>query len=189
LVIDRYFAAERDAITTIKNELRAVEQELEEKREEQGGEEGLLSEVVEGEGDKQKITAKVLKARIKTLVDDPDYADERKALEEYSRLLDKQAASKLSLKGAEDDLESKIAAKYPNLTENEIKTQVVDDKWLTTVGEAVNGELDHVSHTLTGRIRQLSERYGTTLSQLSELVVTLSIRVDKHLTTMGEKWN
>ena len=51
--------------------------------------------------------------------------------------------------------------------EDEIKTLVVDDKWLATLAAAVQGELDRVSQTLTGRIRQLAERYATPLPQLT----------------------
>ena len=50
-----------------------------------------------------------------------------------------------------------IDAKYPKLTEDEIKTLVVDEKWLATIAAAVQGELDRVSQTLTGRIRQLAD--------------------------------
>ena len=137
-------------------------------REEQGGEEGLLAEVIEGEGDKQKITAKAVKARLKEIGKDPDYADERQALEEYAALLDQQADAKARLKAAQEDLDAKLDAKYPKLTEDEIKTLVVDDKWLATLAAAVQGELDRVSQTLTGRIRQLAERYATPLPQLTE---------------------
>jgi hypothetical protein len=37
---------------------------------------------------------------------------------------------------------------------------VVDDQWLATLAAAVQGELDRVSQTLIGRIRQLAERYA-----------------------------
>jgi type I restriction enzyme M protein len=160
LLIARYFAAERDAIAALEAELAGFEQQLDEKREEQSGEEGLLAEVIEGEGEKQKITAKAVKARLKEIGRDPDYAEERQALEDYSNLLDQQAATKARLKTAQDDLEAKLDAKYPTLTEDEIKTLVVDDKWLATIAAAVQGELDRVSQTLTGRIRQLAERYA-----------------------------
>lgn len=56
ILIARYIAAERDAVTALEAELACIEQQLDEKREEQGGEEGLLAEVIEGEGEKQKIT-------------------------------------------------------------------------------------------------------------------------------------
>ena len=42
---------------------------------------------------------------------------------------------------------------------------MVDDKWLARLEVAVQGELDRVSQTLTGRIRQLAERYVTPLPQ------------------------
>jgi len=185
ILINRYFLAERETIDAIEGELPAIEQQLDEQKEEQSGEDGLLAEVIEGEGDKQKITAKALKARLKEIGKDPEFADERKALENYSALLDKQANTKSRLKKAQEDMDAKLAAKYPKLTEDEIKTLVVDDKWLATIAAAVQGELDHVSQTLTGRIRQLAERYASPLPQLTGEVATLAARVDAHLQKMG----
>jgi len=227
LLIARYFAAERDAIAALEAELAGIEQQLDEKREEQSGEEGLLAEVIEGEGEKQKITAKAVKARLQEIGRDSDYAEERQALEDYSALLDQQAdamalktvslemdcttstiAEKLRLgmvateallqelyreklieKVSEHD--DKLLEKYlggQELTEDEIKTLVVDDKWLATIAAAVQGELDRVSQTLTSRIRQLAERYATPLPQLTDEVATLAARVDGHLKKMGAVW-
>ena len=78
---------------------------------------------------------------------------------------------------------------YPKLTEAEIQTLVVDDKWMTRLSAAVSGELDRVSQTLTGRIRELAERYATPLPNLIEEVKTLTARVDEHLKRMGASWN
>ena len=129
-----------------------------------------------------------MKARLKEIGKDPDYADERQALEDYAALLDQQADAKARLKAAQEDLEAKLDAKYPRLSEDEIKTLVVDDKWLATLAAAVQGELDRVSQTLTGRIRQLAERYATPLPRLIEEVAVLSARVDEHLKKMGAVW-
>ena len=188
ILIARYFVTERDAIEMLEVKLAEIEQQLQEMMEENSGEEGLLAEVIEGEGDKQKITAKVVKARLKEIGKDPDYADERKALQDYAMLLDKQTDVKGKLKAAQDDLEAKLDAKYPKLTEEEIKTLTVDDKWLTTLADAVQGELDRVSQTLTGRIRQLAERYATPLPTLTKRLSTFSARVDEHLKRMGAVW-
>ena len=189
ILIARYFTVERDAIEALEAKLTDVEQQLQEMMEENSGEEGLLAEVIEGEGDKQKITAKAVKARLKEIGKDPDYADERKALQDYAALLDKQTDIKGKLKAAQDDLEAKLDAKYPKLTEDEIKQLVVDDKWLATLADAVQGELDRVSQTLTSRIRQLAERYATPLPTLTKELATLSARVDEHLKKMGAVWN
>jgi type I restriction enzyme M protein len=189
ILIARYFAAERDAIAGLEADLADIDQQLDEKREEQGGEEGLLAEVIEGEGDKQKITAKGVKARLKEIDKDPDYADERTALEEYNKLLDEKDVIKERLKTAEEDLEAKLDAKYPKLSEDEIKTLVVDDKWLAKLAAGVRGELDRISQNLTSRIRQLAERYQTPLPKLVERVDDLTAKVETHLRQMGAVWN
>ena len=74
------------------------------------------------------------------------------------------------------------------LTEDEIKTLVVDDEWLAALHAYVQGELDRVSQTLTGRIRQLAERYATPLPQLTEDVEALAALVNEHLKKMGAVW-
>ena len=158
-------------------------------REEHSGDEGLLADVIEGEGDKQKITAKAIKARLKEIGRDADYADERKALDDYSALLDQQADARARLKTAQEDLEDKLDAKYPKLSEDDIKTLVVEDKWLATITASLQGELGRVSQTLTGRVRELAERYATPLPRLVDEVAALSARVDGHLKKMGAVWN
>nr|HMQ22609.1 hypothetical protein [Planctomycetota bacterium] len=74
------------------------------------------------------------------------------------------------------------------LSEAEIKTLAVNDKWMARLSAAVQGELDRVSQTLTARIRELADRYATPLPKLSEEVETLSARVDEHLKKMGASW-
>ena len=78
---------------------------------------------------------------------------------------------------------------YPRLSEAEIQTLVLDDKWMTQISVAVQGELDRVSQTLTGRIRELAERYATTLPKLTDELAELAARVDEHLKKMGAVWN
>jgi type I restriction enzyme M protein len=186
LLVDRFFAAEREAIERLDSELAGIEQQLDELREEQGGEEGLLVEVIEGEGDRQKITARAIKARLKEIGRDPDYAEERAALRGYAKLLDQQAVCKARRKAAAEELDRMIHDLYPKLTEAEIKSLVVDDKWLAFLNAAVQGELDRVSQTLTGRIRVLAERYATSLPQLTAEIDTLAARVEGHLRKMGK---
>jgi len=189
LLIARYFMTEQAAINAIEDELGALEQQLDELKEEHGGEGGLLEEVAEGDGDKRKITAKAVKARSKEIGRDPDYAEERKALDDYAVLLDKQADTKSRLKAAQVALETKVAAKYGKLDEAEIKTLVVDAKWLAQLEDDVQSELDRVSQVLSGRIRQLAERYAVPLPQLAKDVKILAARVDEHLKKMGARWN
>jgi type I restriction enzyme M protein len=189
ILVAAYFVVERDEIAEFDNKLATIEQNLEEMREENSGEEGLLNEVIEGEGEKQKIVAKAVKARLKEIGKDPLYEDEREVLMAYADLLDRQTAIKAKRKAAQEALEKKIDAKYFDLTEAEIKTLVVDKKWMTRLEAAVQGELDRVSQTLTGRIRQLAERYAVPLPKLENEVAVLAARVAAHLKRMGAVWD
>ncbi|MFN0241568.1 MAG: type I restriction-modification system subunit M [Planctomycetota bacterium] len=182
LVIARYFAKEQAAIEAMEVRIAALQQQMEELAEEHGGEGGLLEDA---KNEKDKLTKASVAARLKEVKTDRDAADERKLLQEYLRLSEQEADTSAKLKTAQDGLMEKVAAKYGQLSEDEIKTLVVDDKWLATIAADVQGELDRVSQTLTDRIRQLAERYATPLPQLACEVAKLAARVDKHLVTMG----
>ena len=186
ILVARYFVAECSALEALDDRLAALEQELDEMREENGGEDGSLAEVIEGEGDKQKITAKAVKARLKEIRIDPLYADERAALEQYADLLKQQSDANAKRKAAQEDLDQKIDAKYPRLTEDEIKTLVVDDKWMAYLSTSVQSEVDRVSRELAGRIDQLAERYAAPLSIFIKDVQAFSDGVQAHLKTMQQ---
>lgn len=188
LLISRYFKPEQSKIVAIKNELDELGQTLEELQDEQGGEGGTLQEVAEEYGEKRKISPKNVKARLIEIAQDPDATEERKTLQDYSDLLERQAEAKSRLKAAQEELEVKIGGKYLNLAEADIKALIVNDKWLRSLDDAVQGELNRVSQTLTGRVRQLIERYAIPLPQLTGEVERLSALVDKHLKTMGLVW-
>ena len=182
LIIARYYAEEQAAIEALEAEIAAMEQELEEMAEEHGGEDGLLAEA---KNDKDKLTKASAAARLKDIKKDPDAEDERKVLQAYVKLAEQASDTGAKLKTAQEELTAKVAAKYPKLTEDEIKTLVVIDKWLATLAAAVQGELDRVSQTLTGRIRQLAERYASPLPQLTDEVEQLAAKVAQHLKKMG----
>ncbi|MGH8532534.1 MAG: hypothetical protein ACREV1_07355, partial [Gammaproteobacteria bacterium] len=186
LLIARYFAAEQAAIEALEAELGTLEQQLDELKEEHGGESGPLKEIVDEKG---KIRKKAVAARLKEIAHDIDATYERKLLNDYAALIDKQADAKSRLKAAQEKLEAKVAAKYGKLTEAEIKALVVNEKWLAALAADVQSELDRLSQALTGRVRQLADRYTAPLPQLTEDVEILAARVDEHLKKMGALWN
>jgi len=184
-IIARYFAAEQAAIEQREAERDAISRQMEEMDEEHGGEDELLAEA---KNDKGKLTKVSVKARLTEIRHDKDAADERKLLNAYADLIEQEAAASKAVKDAQKALDTQVAARYAKLTEAEIKTLVVEDKWLAALAASVQGELDRVSQALTGRIRQLAERYATPLPRLAEEVETLAARVDQHLKKMGFVW-
>jgi type I restriction enzyme M protein len=185
LIIARYFAAEREAIEQLEAERDAITRSMEELDEEHGGEEGLLAEA---KNDKGKLTKATVSARLKDIKHDADAADERKQLNAYLALIEQESTANKKVKDAQKQLDAKVAAQYAKLTTDDIKTLVVDDKWLTTLAADVQTELDRVSQALTGRIKQLAERYAEPLPQLATELVTLNVKVEAHLKKMGFAW-
>jgi type I restriction enzyme M protein len=185
LVIACYFAKEQAAVDMLETEIAALQQPMEELAEEHGGEGGLLEDA---KNSQDKLTKASVAARLKDVKTEEDADDERKLLAEYLALSKEEVTAKAALKAAQKSLMEKVLQQYAKLTEDDIKTLVVDEKWLATLATAVQGELDRVSQTLTGRIRQLAERYATPLPQLSSEVTSLTSRVEEHLKKMGAVW-
>jgi type I restriction enzyme M protein len=185
LIISRYYPEDKKTIEKLEADVALLLQPLEEMKEEHGGDEGLLSEVINEKGN---ISKKDLTKRLKEIKNNPDFADEYQVLKEYLALSDKESEASKKLKEAWKVLDTKVMTKYPRLTDEEIKTLVVEDKWLAALAEKVQSELDRVSHALTGRVKQLAERYETPLPELLDKAGVLNLKVEDHLKQMGFTW-
>ncbi len=75
------------------------------------------------------------------------------------KLCNDEAAAKKAIKDAEEALDGKALAKYPTLSKDEVKTLVVDDKWLAGTAATIHGEMDRISQTLN----PVRENVGRTL--------------------------
>jgi type I restriction enzyme M protein len=109
-------------------------------------------------------------------------------LREWLKLNKEEADLKKRLKEAEAALDAQAYAIYPKLNEPEIKTLVVDDKWLAALDAAVHGEMDRVSQQLTRRVKELAELYEAPMPQLIDRVAELEEKVNHHLEKMGFTW-
>ena len=186
LVINRYFADEQAKIEQLEAETEAITRDKEEMEEEYSGEDGYLEEV---KNDKGKITKGNVQTRIKELQQELDWGDELTVLKNYLALFDKEAAADKKVKAAQKKLDKLLLEQYKKLTEEEVKTLVVDDKWLATISQEIKTELDRISQRLTQRIKELAERYEQTLPKLTTRVEELESKVNKHLEKMGFLFN
>jgi type I restriction enzyme M protein len=182
LIIARYFAAENNAIKNLEIDRDMVSNQIEEMIEEHGGEDGLLAEA---KNDKGNLTKANIKARLKEIKNDVDSDDERDQLDAYLSLIEQESIASKKVKDAQKLLDTQVAAQYVKLSEEEIKTLVAEDKWFTTLTSDVHTELGRVSQALTGRIKELAERYAETLPQLVTDVAALNAKLNEHLEKMG----
>jgi type I restriction enzyme M protein len=185
LMINRYFQTEQAAIEELETKKDEVVRQQEELQEEHGGEEGLLEEVTNDSG---KITKANVNERIKTIKNDAMFADELKVLKAYLKLIEQEAEISKQIKVLTQFLDNYVLTKYGDLTEDEIKTLVVDDKWMPTLRQAIASEMDRISQRLTQRIQELAERYDTPLPELTSKVEELTAKVEGHLQKMGLVW-
>ncbi|MCA9643652.1 MAG: N-6 DNA methylase, partial [Myxococcales bacterium] len=185
LVIARFFAKEQAAVEALQAKQEAAAQALEEYVEEHSGEEGHLAEAT---NDKGKVTKSGVKDRLKAIDGEAESDKERAALERCLALIDAESHAAKAVKEAQAALDAKVLARYGKLTEAEIKTLVVEDKWLASLRAAINGEVQRVTQQLAGRAKELEERYARPLPELERAVEALSAKVEGHLRKMGIAW-
>lgn len=208
LIIARYFAAEQKAIENLEADRDAIARRMEEMEEEHGGEEGLMADA---KNDKDKITKASVQKRLKELEKNMPETEllmaaepvsvygkspvhenleeaEYEVLTTYLQLIEEEAETGKKIKEAQAALEKKTLEKYKALTVDEIKTLVVEDKWLARLENDVQIEMQRISQRLTGRIKELAERYESTLPSLKKNVDELEKKVHAHLEKMGFIW-
>lgn len=284
LVVDRFFAAEQQALREKETELENLTTKLDELEDEHGGDEGVLSTVnsrtdaliarqeatigllestdriafekythavaeqehcrnsqQEIESDRRiqamrktrrKVSQAEIRARLREMIDvneralfesylsvlaaaktaaelameslkagaesvqkrfaaDPEHEDfvELRVLNEYLELTEQITAFKKAVKEADAAFDALAYAKYPALTEDEIKTLVVDDKWLAEIDRRIHAEMDRISHALTSRVKELADRYETPMPEIAQRVSEVEAKVNQHLNRMGFAWN
>jgi type I restriction enzyme M protein len=106
----------------------------------------------------------------------------------YKKLMDDETAIQTNIKTAKAELEKKVIIQYPKLSIDEIKTVVVEKKWMANMEQRIRTEMDNISHRLTQRIKELADRYETPMPQLTKHVDTLTAKVENHLKQMNFKW-
>jgi len=181
LIVTRYFAIERKVIDKLAAELEIVTGRMTELEEEHGGEEGAFSEL-------DKVNNANITARLREIKGDKEATDEAADLNEWLKLNAHEIDLRKRLKDVETALDAKVYAQYPKLTEAEIQTLVVDDKWLAALRTAIHGELDRISQVFTQRVKELAERYEAAMPQQVCTVAELEAKVNRHLERMGFSW-
>lgn len=186
LIINRYLTREQLAVQIKQTELELTQIEITEITEEHTGEEGLL---IDATNDSSKITKATATKLLKEIKKDPSEKETVALLEKVLLLLEKETVLKKGIKTFETKLDEQTLKKYHELTESEVKTLVVDDKWLTGIKASIQTEIDAISQRLTGRVKELAERYENTLDELNNSTQEQEQKVAAHLQKMGLVWN
>jgi type I restriction enzyme M protein len=185
IVTAKYFDKEQETIDNLKAQAEELEQQMGTLVEENSGEEDLFAEV---KNDADKIAKPLIARRLKDIKGQNDYAEEAKVLKEYLELTEKQKALEGKTREAETDLDKKLLDKLKGLSEPEIKSLVVYEKWLKALQDTIKSEVENIAQRLANRTKELALRYEITLPKITTTVDEFSKKVENHLKTMGFKW-
>ena len=177
LVAKRYFTQILDQISLLEAQISKKQDEFTNFVDEFGEDE--LSNAYD---DKDKMTLKSLKEAIRQTSDKNEQEIYNKALQ----ILTEQKELESTLKAATGELNQKVFDKFKTLDESEIKTLVVDDKWLSNLKEQILSTVERAVQEQITRISTLAARYDKTLDELTTRANDLSLRVKAHLDAMDK---
>ncbi|WP_226997116.1 hypothetical protein [Tessaracoccus aquimaris] len=181
MIVARYLAAGQAKV----DELTAIAEEatrsLEEYFDEHAVEDGLLAEAMEDD----KISKALVAARLRLAKRERTDQSEINALERAVKLYDGEAAAKKAVKEAQAELDQATLKAYGDLTEADVRSLVLDDKWRASLDRAVMSQVTGVAERLVRRLRELGARYEDDVETLKLLEADLDEKLRGHLASLG----
>lgn len=250
-IIERvYFSDELAVIAALTERQEQMASEMEEAREEESGEDGLLKEALteKGELPKANLTKRIkeleakktspemvamaalaaafdagnideteriaretpsietfglrnkngtfakskIKAALKAATDAaalPEiYQEEYDALIAYRDQQDASDAVGKEIREAQKALDDLVKTKYAELTVDEIKHLLFNEKWMARLYADINGEIDRILNHYASRVVMIAKRYEHTLGEIESRTATSRDAVRQALERMGYKW-
>lgn len=182
LIAARYFpdqqAKVEELLLASDNATRAVQEYIEEN----ATEDGLLRDVIT---DSDKITKASASAQLKKARHEKADRNEIESLQNVIDLFNAESIAKTDYKEALDALNTEILQQYGKLTEDDVKTIVLDDKWKATVTSNVVSVADALTLNLVSRVTELAHRYAQTEGSIIRELERLNAKVHEHLSSMG----
>jgi type I restriction enzyme M protein len=181
VVARRYFADEVASVDKLQDAVAAASAAVDEYLAEHAVEDGPLWEAI----DDEKVTKKSAGARLKEAKSDGAGQEEIAALEHVIALFNTETAAKKALAEAQERLGWSVLRKYGDLTEADIQVLVLDDKLASSLVSRVRAEVSGLAGSLVSRLETLTDRYDSTLNDLTDELERLQTRVDAHLSVIG----
>ena len=180
-LVSRYFSTAQLELEELNLDLQKATQTTAEFLEEHTVEEGLLWEATEDD----KVTTASVKNRLRAVKAENGDLDEITALETVTGLFARETEIKKKVKDASTKLQEMVFQKYAELSEDEIRQLVIEDKWSTSLETGIESEIESTIQSLIVRLQTLASRYESTVSSLEKQLDVISAKVNNHLSLMG----
>lgn len=185
IMIEAYFKKEQAALDALLLQQDEAGQALSSYLEEHAVEDGLLELAI---NDTEKVTKVSASQRLKLIKGNTADKDEAAALTAVIKLFTADANAKKTYKEAKAKFDLKLLAQYGKLEELDVKLLLVDKKWMATLEQRIQGEVERITQQLAQRLTQLNQRYAIPLPELEEQARIVSECMDGHLEAMGLLW-
>jgi type I restriction enzyme M protein len=180
LIVERFYLDQKHQTEQLERDAAIADSELESLIEGHGSEDGCLADVLSD-------TGKLLKGKLKKGIKEADAAD-KAILVQVRDLLDSAANGKKAVKVEQEKLTALTLNHYAKLSDSEIKSLLLDDKWRQSLYSSVRSAVHRVTQQLAERVKLIEERYAAPLPEIEKSVEDLSGAVEEHLRTMGIQW-
>lgn len=178
LIVERYFVPEQTAISELEAKRESAVRSRSEFIERYLMESGLLGNVGSGIG---TTTTSRMKARIRDISGQVENDKERGTLTRCLALIEAEEKMTKAANAGKAMLDQKALSQYALLTDSEIKTLVIEDKWFAEIGAAIDHLVEDLAVSMTQQIRDIMERYGQALSAIEQEVEVLTFKVKNNL--------
>ena len=132
---------------------------------------------------------KEVKALVKTAKQTPDeYAEELPIWEDIVKHDTAKNKLKDELKKYRIDLTKKVRAKYDSVTEDEVRTMVFYDKWMSMLSQKLHTLMTTAQQEIIAGVTELNDRYNTTLPEMEMETNHYRDLVQAYLEEMGIKF-
>lgn len=186
IILAEYFTAETTTIDNIVSEIDSKQSEMEELVEQYTD---VFSfdddDDEEGEEKSPNVKAADVKKAIKNAKVDGTSEADVKIMKQWLDLSNKKEELTKTLKLKRGELTDAVVKKYASFTEDEIKTLVIERKWLASIIGGCEALMQSVTHRISSDITALVERYEDTLADLDRNVRDYEDEVNNYLKEMG----
>ena len=188
IVANRYFEDNLNEMKEVEAEISKIQSEIDALAESEAADCKSAAFPEKLFGDKPRLSD--VKAMIKEAENQKvgHTPDQLRAWKKFVSLNNKMSVQKKVLSQYNSDLIDELKAKYEALTESDVHSLVVNDKWLATLKSSFYEEHSKAIVRYENQIKEISERYAESLESLTLEADKLKVEVNGILRKMGFKF-
>jgi type I restriction enzyme M protein len=184
ILLSEFFTTETDEIADLQNQIEG-KQSVMDAIVEQNTDAFIFGDDESNDDSEIKVKVADVKKAIKNAKNNSIPEADVKVWKQWLTLSNEMDELYMLLKQKRSDLTDAVVEKYATLSENEIKTLVVERKWLDNVLNSCNALMQTVTHSIANDTTALVERYKDTLVSLDDDVAKYEAEVNDYLKEMG----